>query len=159
QARFALAREAIEAYYTGASEDVLLKQAELKSLRAKLLGSALEFYRKLQATLEEGREARPRERGELAAAYARVGSITADIGPRDEAPGAHERARATREALARAPPAVPSSRSDLAGSLHKIGVLSRETSRPDEAQRALREAIALREALARERPDVADYRA
>ena len=47
QRRFGLARQAIEQYYTGASEDVLLKQPELEALRKKLLGTSLGL---LQAT-------------------------------------------------------------------------------------------------------------
>ncbi len=39
ESRFDLAREAIERFYTGASEDVLLKEPQLKPLREKLLGS------------------------------------------------------------------------------------------------------------------------
>src|SRR5262249_4731327 len=38
QSRFDLAREAIERFYTGASEDVLFKEPQLKPLREKLLG-------------------------------------------------------------------------------------------------------------------------
>jgi serine/threonine-protein kinase len=47
QARYALARRVVEAYYTGASEDVLLKQPELEGLRNKLLRTALDFYREM----------------------------------------------------------------------------------------------------------------
>src|SRR5262249_1614979 len=43
QARFDLAMDAVKAFYTGVSEDVLLKQKEFDDLRTKLLHSAREF--------------------------------------------------------------------------------------------------------------------
>ena len=54
---FDLAKKAIEAYYTGASEDVLLKQPELEGLRNRLLRTALDFYRELGADLDADSEA------------------------------------------------------------------------------------------------------
>src|SRR5262249_16847391 len=64
QRRFALARKAVESYYTGASEDVLLKQPQLASLRNKLLNMSLAFYKELQGELQrEGRDARTGRRG------------------------------------------------------------------------------------------------
>ena len=90
--RFKLARDAIETYYTGASEDVLLKEPRLSDLRKKLLGSALGFYEKLQGVLEAqpGRGARP----DLAEAYLRVGDLNRQIGSQTAARGAYERALA-----------------------------------------------------------------
>ena len=55
--RFDLAKKAVEAYYTGASEDVLLKQPELEGLRNRLLRTALDFYRELGADLDTDHEA------------------------------------------------------------------------------------------------------
>ncbi len=78
EARFALARDAIEGYYTGASEDVLLKEPQLTELRKKLLGSALGFYQKLQGVLEAEPGQGPR--AELAQAYQRVGDLDGQIG-------------------------------------------------------------------------------
>ena len=78
ESRFDLARDAIERFYTGASEDVLLKEPQFKELREKLLGSSLEFYKKLQASLEAESGGAPRP--ELAAAYESVGEITGEIG-------------------------------------------------------------------------------
>jgi eukaryotic-like serine/threonine-protein kinase len=76
--RFALASDAIEAYYTGASEDVLLKEPQLDDLRKKLLTSALGFYQKLQGVLEA--EPGQGARAELAKAYRRVGDLDREIG-------------------------------------------------------------------------------
>ena len=48
QARFARALDAIRTFHTGASEDVLLKEPQFEALRAMLLRTVLDFYRKLQ---------------------------------------------------------------------------------------------------------------
>ena len=52
QARFDLAMEAVRAFTTGASEDVILKEKALEGLRRKLLGQSQLFYEKLRVSLE-----------------------------------------------------------------------------------------------------------
>ena len=52
QARFDLAMDAVRAFTTGASEDVILKEKALEGLRRKLLGQSQSFYDKLRASLE-----------------------------------------------------------------------------------------------------------
>jgi serine/threonine-protein kinase len=157
QRRFGLARQAIEQYYTGASEDVLLKQPELEALRTKLLSTALGFYKRLQAELEGSDD--PATRSELAAAYMRVGEITDQVGQAGEALGAYERARAIREALVRADPSADGPRRDLSLSLESTGLLLTGTSgRTIEGLRRLESALALRQALTVRRPAEADDR-
>src|SRR5262249_36905260 len=56
QQRLTLAMEAVYNYYTGASEDVILKEPQLEGLRKRLLTTALGFYRKLQEALEAARD-------------------------------------------------------------------------------------------------------
>jgi eukaryotic-like serine/threonine-protein kinase len=102
EARFALARDAIEAYHTGASEDVLLKEPRLKDLRNKLLGSALGFYQKLQAVLES--EPGQAARAELARAYQRVGDLDRQISSWPASREAYERALAIYTRLIRDAP-------------------------------------------------------
>jgi serine/threonine-protein kinase len=160
QRRFTLARKAIESYYTGASEDVLLKQPKLASLRNKLLNMSLAFYEELQGELErEGRDD-PATLAELAGAYARVGEITEQVGTRAKALAALERARAIRAALMRADPSAAGPVRDLAGVLETIGLLqSRTSGREAEALPTLERALTLREAVAADRPDSPDDRA
>ena len=159
QRRFALARKAIESNYTGASEDVLLKQAQLASLRNKLLSTSLAFYEELQAELERGDRDDPATRAELAAAYERVGEITEQVGTRASALEALERARAIRETLMAADPSATGPLRDLAGVLETIGILqARTTGREAEALPTLERALALREAVVAARPDSADDR-
>ena len=83
QARFDLALDAVKAYTSGASEDVLLRQDQFKDLRGKLLGRALSFYRRLEEVLAS--ETDPRSRSSLARAYAEVGELTANIGSKEDA--------------------------------------------------------------------------
>jgi serine/threonine-protein kinase len=157
QRRFDLARQAIEQYYTGASEDVLLKQPELKALRTMLMNTSLSFYKKLQGELERSDD--PATRVELAAAYARVGEIVGQVGSEADALEAYGRAIALREAQVQADPSAVGPLRDLASILEKLGRLEvRISGRQTEGLRALERALALREAIAAEHPGEADDR-
>ena len=132
-----LARDAIEAYYTGVSRDVLLKESQLEDLRKMLLGSALAFYEKLQGILEA--EPGQKARGELAAAYERVGEIHHEIGSRPAAREAFERAQALYERLARDDPAAAEYRAALAETRHAAAKSPpRRASRPRRGQHSRR---------------------
>jgi serine/threonine-protein kinase len=155
QRRFDLARQAIEQYYTGASEDVLLKQPELKALRTKLMNTSLGFYNKLQEELERSDD--PAMRGDLAAAYARVGEIVWQVGSETDAREAFGRALAIREALVQADPAVIGPRRALADLLEQLGRIDSEgMGRPTEGLRAVERALVLREAISAESPGEAE---
>src|SRR5262249_13037692 len=97
QARLALALESIKTYYTGVSEDVLLKEPQMKALRDKLLKTALDFYKRLQESLHGNLN--PKVQADLAEAYYRVGEITGMVGSYQDANRAHQRALAIRERL------------------------------------------------------------
>jgi len=156
QSRFGLAREAIERFYTGASEDVLLKEPQLKPLREKLLGSALEFYKKLQASLEADSGEAPGS--ELAAAYERVGEITGDIGSLPAAIESLQRARAIRQRLAGEQPNSDDAQAALADVLGRQSGFLSEVGRVPEALEALQQARAIRQRLADYQPRVASRR-
>ena len=157
QRRFGLARQAIEQYYTGASEDVLLKQPELEALRKKLLGTSLAFYKRLQAELEGSDD--PATRSELATAYMQAGEITDQVGQTGDALEAYERARAIREALVQANPSAGGPRRDLSRSLESIGILLVEiTGRAVEGLQRLESALALRRALVSTQSEASDDR-
>jgi serine/threonine-protein kinase len=145
QARFNLARDAVEAYYTGTSEDVLLKRPELKALRTKLLGTALQYYQKLQSVLEEQDEETVQERKELAGAYEKVGRITNLIGSQADALRAQQRALRIRQELVHANRADIDGLRDLAISYNGVGLLHRATGQASEARRALEQARRLME--------------
>lgn len=154
--RFTLTREAVEQYYTGAGQDVLLRHPQLESLQRSLLSAALLFYDRLRATIGEGPDD-PKTKLDLAIAYRRVGQIAVEFGARDAGLEALERARTIYEDLVRSDPTAPSLRRDLALCLGSIGLLDAYTAgREAEGMRLLERALGLHEALAAEYPDNED---
>jgi tetratricopeptide (TPR) repeat protein len=141
QARLNMAMEAIRIYYTGVSEDMLLKEPQMKSLRDKLLGTALDFYKRLQQSLEGNPDTRAQ--ADLAEAYYRVGEITYRVGSRGDAGLAHQRALAIRERLTAAYPTDDDYQRDFAASLFKAG--------------EVRRALGIRERLAAAHPEIVRY--
>jgi tetratricopeptide (TPR) repeat protein/tRNA A-37 threonylcarbamoyl transferase component Bud32 len=129
QARFDLAMDAVKAYTTGASEDVLLRLDQFKDLRAKLLAGALGFYRRLEN--DETARTDPHSRAALARAYFEVGALTANIGSKEDALKSHRRALAAHEELAREPGASLRAIADVAKSRRAIGDLLKETGHRD----------------------------
>jgi serine/threonine-protein kinase len=157
QRRFDLARQAIEQYYTGASEDVLLKQPELKALRTRLMNTSLGFYKKLQAELERSDD--PATQVELAAAYARVAEIVEQVGSEAEALGAYGSAVALCESQVQVDPSAAGPLRNLATILEKLGRLeARIAGGEPRGLRTLERALALREAIAKENAGEADDR-
>ena len=152
ESRFGLAREAIERFYTGASEDVLLKEPQFKELREKLLGSSLEFYKKLQASLEAESGGDPR--AELAAAYESVGKITGEIGSIPTAIEALQRAREIRRKLAAQDRLSPEAQAALANVLERQAQYFSNVGRTDESLEAVQQAGAIRQWIADREPNV-----
>jgi tetratricopeptide (TPR) repeat protein/predicted Ser/Thr protein kinase len=149
QSRLAMALEAIKIYYTGVSEDMLLKEPQMKSLRDKLLGTALDFYKKLQESLQDNPD--PKAQADLAEAYVRIGGITGMVGSGAEATKALQKALEIRERLAAAYPDNDRFQSDLAQSLHSV---SWDMKLRD---RSLARGLAICERLAAAHPDVIPY--
>ncbi len=156
EARFALARDAIEAYYTGASEDVLLKEPQLDDLRKKLLGSALGFYQKLQGVLEA--EPGQGARSELAKAYQRVGDLDRQIGSQPAAREAYERAMAIYTRLIRDEPGFDEHRFALAETQLRFGKILSQSALAAEGLKATEQSRAIFEQLMRDHPDDLRYR-
>ncbi len=155
QDQFALALEAIQTFHTGASEDVLLKEPQFGALRAKLLRSALDFYRKLQATIDP--DAGPAARADLASANAAVGIITAATGSKDDALTAFERARALYAELVRSVPRDARYRARLADVFEEIGDILSDTNHPAKAMWSYEQTREVRETLVRDHPGVARF--
>ncbi len=146
RARFALAQEAIRAFHTGVSKDILLKQAEFTALRGKLLRGASEFYQKLEGLLQ-GQEDRD-SRLALGKAYYEVGELTRQLDSIDEAHETLRRASAVFESLARDDPADPEPRLALALNLRAIGIILNSTGRAGEGLAAMGRSRELLQALA-----------
>ncbi len=138
QARFDLAIAAIRTFHTGVSEDLLLKEEQFRELRGRLLGGAVDFYRKLEVLLGGGSD--PASRRALGNAYAEVGELTEKIGKVPEALGMHRKALDVRRALASEPSADSETRADLARSLVDVTILLEKMDRTDEAMAAVEEA-------------------
>ena len=88
--RFDLALEAIKLFHGEVSEDLLLKEKQFESLRAKLLKGAAGFYGKLEGLLKGQTD--PMLRQALGRAYFELGQLTEDIGNRSEAVALHQKA-------------------------------------------------------------------
>jgi serine/threonine-protein kinase len=151
--RFELALDAIKSFYTGASEDVILKENRLTGLRRKLLQSPLEFYEKLTTDLQSDDDVDEKRQGHLMGeAYYRLAEVTADIGSKEDALNGYQHALRIRETLARGGLADDQLRRDLAVTYTAIGKLQLLTGRPDEAIRSHRQALATLDEMSREHP-------
>jgi tetratricopeptide (TPR) repeat protein len=137
EARFALAQQAIALFHTGVSEEMLLKNAEFKDLRTKLLKEAKGFYEDLEKLLAGQTDAKSRQA--LAAAYFQLGELTDKIGDRKEALAHHRKALGVRRELAAAEGADVDTRLDVARSLRAEGILLSNTGDPAGALRAFEE--------------------
>jgi serine/threonine protein kinase/tetratricopeptide (TPR) repeat protein len=123
QARFDLAMEAVGAFHTGVSEDVLLKQDQFKDLRERLLRGAADFYVRLQRLLEGQSDVRSRRA--LGEAYHQLGELTGKIGSKAQALEVHRRALTFRKLLSEGGDVEAST--DAVRSLLAVGKLQRET--------------------------------
>jgi choice-of-anchor C domain-containing protein len=117
ESNFAKAREAVDDYFTTVSESQLLQVSGMQPLRRDLLQSALTFY---QDFLKE-RSDDSTIRGELAAAFLRVGKIRRELGQQAEAHKAYEQARALYEALTKDAPESAEWRHGLAQCYYGLG--------------------------------------
>jgi tetratricopeptide (TPR) repeat protein len=150
QARFELAQKAIALFHTGVSEDALLKNAEFKELRKKLLRSAADFYADLEKLLAGQTDAKSRKA--LASAYFQLGELTDKIATKPEALAIHRKALAVRRELAGTKGADVESRLDVARSLRAEGILLYLTGDPAGALRAWEEQRDIAAALEAESP-------
>src|SRR5579864_8665402 len=121
QERFELAQKAIALFHTGVSEDMLLKNAEFKDLRMKLLKEAKGFYEDLEKLLAGQTDTKSRKA--LAAAYFQLGGLTEKIDDKKEALALQRKALAVRRELAAHPGADVETRLDVAQSLGAVADL------------------------------------
>ncbi len=150
QARFDTAVKAIETFHTGVSEDALLKNAEFKELRTKLLKEAARFYEELDKLLAGQTD--PKSRKTLAVGYFQLAELTQKIGDMKEALAVHQKALALRRELAAVPGADVETRLDVARSLHAVGSLLQGTGDMAAAMAAFQEVRDLAAVLDAESP-------
>jgi eukaryotic-like serine/threonine-protein kinase len=155
QGRFDAAMNALGKFEEITKDAALLREPRLGGLRAKLLQTALGFYRELQASLEE--DASPEARSQLSDAYARVAFVTWELGLPEEALAAHRRSLSLVEQMAAAAPADPALRTSLGRALTRMGFTLRTMGRPAEALQSYEQARGIQEALVRDDPANAHY--
>jgi serine/threonine protein kinase len=150
EARFELAQKAIALFHTGVSEDMLLKNAEFKELRTKLLKEAAGFYADQEKLLAGQTDTKSRKA--LAVAYFQLGELTDQIGDKTQALAAHRQALALRRELAAVVGADVETRLDVARGLRAVGDLLRGTGDMEGALSAFEEQRDLAAALEAEAP-------
>jgi eukaryotic-like serine/threonine-protein kinase len=149
-ARYDLAVDAIKTFYTGVSEDFLLKEEKFKDLRNRLLKSAADFYGKLGATL--GKEKDFVSRRALAASNFELADLTDKVGRKEDALAAHRAVLAAREALAAEPGTDAATKAEVGLSLTAIATLLTSTEQTDEALATYRRSESLLAGLAESEP-------
>ncbi len=151
QVRFDLAMQAVRAFTSGASEDVILKEKALKGLRKKLLGQSQQFYERLQSSLEG--ETDRGSRAALAEALFDAGSLYALVDTSEKALNAHREAIKIREALLRERPGDSVVQRDLGQSHLALAQIFESTSRIDAGRDELARAQGILAPLAQSHPD------
>jgi serine/threonine-protein kinase len=157
QARFDLAMEAIRAFHTGVSQDLLLKEPQFKGLRTRLLHGAREFFAKLESQLEGQTDRRSRRA--MVQAYDELAALTDKIGSKTEALELYRRVLALRRELAREVHSDIEAQAEVARCLLALGQLEFETGHADKAVAAYEEAQSLLEGVNRPWEPVRDFRA
>jgi tetratricopeptide (TPR) repeat protein len=151
-AKFKLAREAADNYATKVSEDLRLKQVDLRPLRKELLATVVPFYEKLV----EGHSDDPEVQAERGRAYYRLGTLVCEIDERAKAAPLLEKAVAIFEELLRNRPGEAAHEKELAGACNDLGTTYQALHRLPEAEASFRRAVDLREGLAARDPADAD---
>ncbi len=141
--RFDLAMDAIELFHGEVSADLLLKQKQFGSLRAKLLNGAADFYGRLQDLLK-GQSDRE-SRAALGKAYYELGQLTEKIGSQTAAAALHRKALAVHRALAAEPGGSADAKLAVAASLCASADLQRSTGDSAAARASCDEALRLAE--------------
>ena len=150
QARFDLAMEAVRAFTTGASEDVILKEKALEGLRKKLLGQSQSFYEKLRVSLDG--ETDRASRSALAEALSDAASLYTKVDAPQRALDAYHQSLALREALMRERPGDIATARDLGRTRLELVSWLYTLARFDEALAEIARARVVVEPLARQQP-------
>ena len=150
--------QAIESYYTGASEEVLLGQKELQPLRRRLLEKIpRQFYEQLARELEGTGSHDLRALSLLARGRMGLGRIASTLGENPDARTQYEEAIALYRQLIAARPDDPDDQNGLAKCYTALGVVQSATGDLGGAAESLRQAVAIGTKLTAAQPAVADF--
>jgi serine/threonine-protein kinase len=158
EAREQQAIDAVKRFRDAVADNPELKNnPALENLRKTLLKEPLAFFKTLRDQLQADHDTRPEALQRLAEAAFDLGSLTDDIGNKQDALRAHREALAIWERLAAENPTVTQFQSGLARSHNNVGVLLKETGRPDDALASYTRAVEIQERLAAENPTVTQF--
>jgi serine/threonine protein kinase/tetratricopeptide (TPR) repeat protein len=146
---FALARSAVHDYYITVSEDTLLQQPGMQTLREELLRQALVYY---QRFLEE-RQDDPSLRQEVADAHFYAGTIVQAINSPGEALPHFENAAELLKTLLDKSPDLTELKSDYGQVLNAIGGAFFRQGQVDKAREYFERSATLREEVAKAKPE------
>jgi serine/threonine-protein kinase len=149
--------EAIQDYYTGVSEEVLLGQKEFQPLREKLLAKPREFYEKLARELEAAPASDERSRYLLARGRLNLAKILFGLGHLAEAEKQWREAIALYEALVAIQPRVLAYQQELTACRSGLGAALGTRGDHQRAIEELRRAIKLVEEPKTKNASLSDY--
>lgn len=147
QARFSLALEAVQGYFNGAAESSMLLAPDLNDSRRKLLLQASDYFKKLQSSLED--DPSPEAQAQLAEAYTRFASISAELGSEDVARSTYDQAIVIRRRLVAESPDELEHLRQLSDTVFVRGLAERKWNRMDAALRSFAESRSILEDLIR----------
>jgi tetratricopeptide (TPR) repeat protein len=150
---FALARAAVDSYFTKVADSPRLKAYGLEPLRKDLLQQAREFYDRF---LKE-RADDPSLRHDVALASYRLGNIERELGNFPAAEEQYTRSITVLQTLVRDQPELPEYQNDLAISYLARGDVFKNTARPNKAEMEYQQSLTLSKQLSGAHPDVAAY--
>ncbi len=155
QEHFDAAMKALGGFEEITKDAALLREPRMEGLRAKLLQTALGFYRELQASLEA--DASTEARFQLSEAYASAALLTWELGRQEEALAAYRRSLALVEQIAVVSRADPRVRASLGNAHFRIGFSLRTMGRPAAALSSFEHALEIQDLLARDYPENARF--
>ena len=148
--------DAVKEYYTGVSEDVLLKNPELRDLRNRLLDAPAKFYMRLQEELKNAQD--PQMRAELARAHGSLSRVLREqYGHYPQGLESAKKAIEIWEGLVISHPDAGEFISGLADSYAWAGAMGRESWGVDRCRKYIDKGVALAEQLVRRCPHEEDY--
>ena len=154
QTRFALAKDAVDAYLNRVTDHPKLNEKDFVRLRKELLETALPFYR----TFVEQQEGDPKLEALRGQAYARLAKVCVLLGEKEEARSNMEAGQAIFAKLVADFPDVPMYREELGKSCRNLGVVLVSQRLPREAEAAYRSALEIHGRLVSEIPGEPGYR-
>jgi tetratricopeptide (TPR) repeat protein len=153
--RFNLALDAIDLFHGDAIQDLILREAQLKPLRTKLLHGVADFYTRLDGQFAGQDD--PASQAALVRGYTQIGWLHVSLDDLPAAVTTWRKALAVQQRLATAPGADRETRLGVAGTLMHIGRHQKEFD-PAAATITLGEAQAVAAAVERESGETSESR-